>query len=94
MLERNRQLEKQLNSCRPAAASAAGTISPTRLLRSRVPGPRRPPGWQDGKALLALVDQLKNKLGHAVILLGSEHEGKVVLVAGVTKDLSSQRLAI
>ena len=26
---------------------------------------------QDGKALLALVDQLKNKLGRAVILLGS-----------------------
>jgi len=45
---------------------------------------------QDGKALLALVDQLKNKLGRAVILLGGVHEDKVVLVAGVTKDLTGQ----
>lgn len=39
---------------------------------------------------MALVDQLKNKLGRAVILLGSVHEDKVVLVAGVTKDLTGQ----
>ena len=38
----------------------------------------------DGKALLALVDQLKNKLGSAVILLGGVQDDKVVLVAGVT----------
>ncbi len=44
----------------------------------------------DGKALLALVDQLKNKLGRAVILLGGELDGKVVLVAGVTQDLTGQ----
>lgn len=44
----------------------------------------------DGKALLALVDQLKNKLGSAVILLGGELDGKVVLVAGVTQDLTSR----
>ncbi len=35
----------------------------------------------DGKALLALVDQLKNKLGSGMILLGGEADGKVVLVA-------------
>ena len=45
---------------------------------------------QDGKGLMALVDQLKNKLGSAAILLGGESDGKVVLVAGVTKDLASQ----
>ena len=44
----------------------------------------------DGKALLALVDQLKNKLGSAVVLLAGEQDGKVVLVAGVTKDLTAQ----
>ena len=47
-------------------------------------------GEQVTIALLALVDQLKNKLGRAVILLGSVHEEKVVLVAGVTKDLTGQ----
>ncbi|WP_434119727.1 alanine--tRNA ligase [Pseudomonas fortuita] len=91
VLERNRQLEKQLEQLQAKAASAAGDdlsnaaveVKGAKVLAARLDG-------QDGKALLALVDQLKNKLGHAVILLGSEHEGKVVLVAGVTKDLSSQ----
>ena len=40
--------------------------------------------------MLALVDQLKNKLGRAVILLGGELDGKVVLVAGVTQDPTGQ----
>jgi alanyl-tRNA synthetase len=44
----------------------------------------------DGKALLALVDQLKNKLGSGVILLGGVFEEKVVLVAGVTQDLAAK----
>src|SRR5690606_27127353 len=44
----------------------------------------------DGKALLALVDQLKNKLGSAVILLGGVFDDKVVLVAGVTQDLTAK----
>ena len=44
----------------------------------------------DGKALLALVDQLKNKLGSAVILLGGVQDDKVVLVAGVTQDLTGR----
>ncbi|WP_342615913.1 alanine--tRNA ligase [Pseudomonas kurunegalensis] len=91
VLERNRQLEKQLEQLQAKAASAAGDdlsnaaveVKGAKVLAARLDA-------QDGKALLALVDQLKNKLGHAVILLGSEHEGKVVLVAGVTKDLSSQ----
>ncbi|MFP3997483.1 alanine--tRNA ligase [Pseudomonas capeferrum] len=91
VLERNRQLEKQLEQLQAKAASAAGDdlsnaaveVKGAKVLAARLDG-------QDGKALLALVDQLKNKLGHAVILLGSEHEGKVVLVAGVTKGLSSQ----
>ena len=91
VLERNRQLEKQLEQLQAKAASAAGDdlsnaaveVKGAKILAARLDG-------QDGKALLALVDQLKNKLGHAVILLGSEHEGKVVLVAGVTKDLSGQ----
>ncbi|MGE8333081.1 MAG: alanine--tRNA ligase, partial [Pseudomonas putida] len=84
VLERNRQLEKQLEQLQAKAASAAGDdlsnaaveVKGAKVLAARLDG-------QDGKALLALVDQLKNKLGHAVILLGSEHEGKVVLVAGV-----------
>ncbi|MNV97634.1 Alanine--tRNA ligase [compost metagenome] len=40
--------------------------------------------------MLAMVDQLKNKLGSAVILLGGVQDGKVVLVAGVTQDLTGK----
>jgi len=91
VLERNRSLEKQLEQLQAKAASAAGDdlsasaldVKGVKVLAVRLDG-------QDGKALLALVDQLKNKLGRAVILLGSVHEEKVVLVAGVTKDLTGQ----
>ncbi|MFS2160160.1 alanine--tRNA ligase [Pseudomonas sp. Pseusp122] len=91
VLERNRQLEKQLEQLQAKAASAAGDdlsssavdVKGAKVLAARLDG-------QDGKALLALVDQLKNKLGRAVILLGGVHEDKVVLVAGVTKDLTGQ----
>jgi len=91
VLERNRLLEKQLEQLQAKAASAAGDdlsaqaqdVKGVKVLSARLDG-------QDGKALLALVDQLKNKLGRAVILLGSVHEEKVVLVAGVTKDLTGQ----
>ncbi|EJM77935.1 alanine--tRNA ligase [Pseudomonas sp. GM60] len=91
VLERNRLLEKQLEQLQAKAASAAGDdlsasaldVKGVKVLAVRLDG-------QDGKALLALVDQLKNKLGRAVILLGSVHEEKVVLVAGVTKDLTGQ----
>ncbi|RON71479.1 alanine--tRNA ligase [Pseudomonas fluorescens] len=91
VLERNRLLEKQLEQLQAKAASAAGDdlsssaldVKGVKVLAARLDG-------QDAKALLALVDQLKNKLGRAVILLGSVHEEKVVLVAGVTKDLTGQ----
>lgn len=91
VLERNRLLEKQLEQLQAKAASAAGDdlsaqavdVKGVKVLAVRLDG-------QDGKALLALVDQLKNKLGRAVILLGGVHEEKVVLVAGVTKDLTGQ----
>jgi alanyl-tRNA synthetase len=90
VLERNRVLEKQLEQLQAKAASAAGDdltssaveVKGVKVLAARIDG-------QDGKALLALVDQLKNKLGQGVILLGGVHEDKVVLVAGVTKDLTA-----
>ncbi|HYQ38852.1 MAG TPA: DHHA1 domain-containing protein, partial [Pseudomonas sp.] len=91
LLERNRQLEKELEQLKAKAASAAGDdlagsaieVGGIKVLAARLDG-------LDGKALLALVDQLKNKLGSAVILLGGEFDGKVVLVAGVTQDLTGK----
>ncbi|TBU97303.1 alanine--tRNA ligase [Stutzerimonas kirkiae] len=91
LLERNRQLEKELEQLKARAASAAGDdlagtavdVKGVKVLAARLDG-------LDGKALLALVDQLKNKLGSALILLGSELDGKVILVAGVTQDLTAR----
>ena len=91
LLERNRQLEKEVDQLKAKAASAAGDdlaasatdVKGVKVLAARLDG-------LDGDALLALVDQLKNKLGRAVILLGSALEGKVTLVAGVTQDLTGQ----
>lgn len=91
LIERNRQLEKELEQLKAKAASAAGNdlagsavdVKGTRVLAARLDG-------LDGKALLALVDQLKNKLGSAVILLGGVFDEKVVLVAGVTQDLTAK----
>ncbi len=91
LIERNRQLEKELEQLKAKAASAAGDdlagsavdVGGVKVLSSRLDG-------LDGKALLALVDQLKNKLGSGVILLGAVFEEKVVLVAGVTQDLTAK----
>ncbi|MCP1647440.1 alanine--tRNA ligase [Pseudomonas sp. GD04087] len=91
LIERNRQLEKELEQLKAKAASAAGDdlagsavdVAGVKVLSSRLDG-------LDGKALLALVDQLKNKLGSGVILLGGVFEEKVVLVAGVTQDLTAK----
>ncbi|MEK0362802.1 alanine--tRNA ligase [Pseudomonas sp. CBC3] len=91
MLERNRQLEKELEQLKAKAASATGNdlagsavdVKGVKTLAVRVDG-------LDGKALLALVDQLKNKLGSGVILLGGVQDEKVVLVAGVTPDLAGR----
>ena len=43
----------------------------------------------DSNTLRDTLDQLKNKLGSAAIVLASEEGGKVKLIAGVTKDLIS-----
>ncbi|SDH74376.1 alanyl-tRNA synthetase [Pseudomonas benzenivorans] len=91
VLERNRLLEKELEQLKAKAASAAGNdlagaaleVKGIKVLAARLDG-------LDGKALLALVDQLKNKLGSAVILLGGVQDDKVVLVAGVTQDLTAK----
>jgi alanyl-tRNA synthetase len=37
-----------------------------------------------------LVDNLRNKLGSGVVVLGSAQDGKVSLIVGVTKDLTSR----
>ena len=44
----------------------------------------------DAKVLRETLDQLKNKLGQAAIVLASVNDGKVALIAGVTSELQKQ----
>ncbi len=91
VLDRVKQLEKELERQKAKLASSAGddlmaqakTVAGVKLLNATVEG-------VDGKALRDLVDKLKDKLGSGVILLGVANDGKVDLVAGVTKDLTGK----
>ena len=40
--------------------------------------------------LRTLVDNLRNKLGSGVVVLGTTEDGKVALIVGVTKDLTGK----
>ncbi|WP_274362668.1 alanine--tRNA ligase [Paenibacillus thermotolerans] len=60
--------------------SAAKKIGGVSLLTAEIAG-------ADMESLRTIADQMKNKLGSAVIVLGSKAEGKVNLVAAVTPDL-------
>ncbi len=88
--ERVREQEKELERLKQKLATQAGRslvdeareVAGVRCLATRVEG--------SGKGLRETLDQLKNQLGSGVILLAAEEGGKVQLVAGVTKDLTSR----
>jgi alanyl-tRNA synthetase len=44
----------------------------------------------DREGLRQLVDSLRQKIGSGVVALGMPDDGKVALIAGVTKDLTSK----
>ncbi|HMA13013.1 MAG TPA: alanine--tRNA ligase, partial [Steroidobacteraceae bacterium] len=88
-LEQQRQLEKQLRSLKDKLASGQGTdlaagavdVNGVRIVATQLEG-------ADATALRNAVDQLKERLKSAVIVLGTVvGENKVSLVAGVTPDL-------
>ncbi len=88
MLDNIKTLEKDLAQIKAKLASAAGSdlvsrvkdVGGVQVLAARLEG-------ADAKALRDTLDQLKSKLGSAVILLGAVEADKVMLAAGVTKDL-------
>jgi alanyl-tRNA synthetase len=88
LLERTRRLDKEIQQLKGRLASGQGSdlsstareINGVKVVATRVDG-------ADARALRDAVDQLKNKLKSAVIVLGSvESADKVLLVAGVTQD--------
>ena len=84
----NRELERQLEQLKAKMASSAGDdlssqaieINGKKVLIASLED-------FNPKTLRDTVDQLKNKLGSAVVVLANSSEGKINLVAGVSKDL-------
>ena len=86
LLERNRKLEKELDALKAKLANSQGSdlagqaqdVAGIMVLAARLEG-------ADAKSLRETVDQLKNKLGAAAVVLAAVSDGKVALVGGVTK---------
>ncbi|EIL0416575.1 alanine--tRNA ligase [Salmonella enterica] len=91
VLERTRQLEKELQQLKDQAAaqesanlsSKAVELNGVKLLVSELAG-------IEPKMLRTMVDDLKNQLGSTVIVLATVVEGKVSLIAGVSKDVTDR----
>ncbi len=87
LIEKNRLLEKQLERLNAKLASSAGNelgaqavdVEGIKVLAVKLDG-------VDPKSLKDMIDQLKNKLGSAAIVLAVVDGDKVSLIAGVTKD--------
>ncbi|HCP3449070.1 TPA: alanine--tRNA ligase [Escherichia coli] len=91
VLERTRQLEKGLQQLKEQAAaqesanlsSKAIDVNGVKLLVSELSG-------VEPKMLRTMVDDLKNQLGSTIIVLATVAEGKVSLIAGVSKDVTDR----
>ena len=86
LLDKSKQLEKELDQLKAKLASQAGNdlassaieVNGIKILAANLEG-------ADPKSLRDTVDQLKNKLGKAAVIVATVQGDKVSLVAGVTK---------
>ena len=89
LLERQKELEREIEKLRgqfekdqiPELLAKQSSVNGTKFLVSQVDG-------VDAKQLRDIVDQLKGKLGAAVIVLASAGQANVNLVASVDKELT------
>ncbi len=86
-----KRLTRELDQARMKSASSSTAnigdqikeVHGIKVLAHRVDNLERP-------QMRTLVDQLRDKLGSGVVVLGSATDGNVSLIAGVTKDLTSR----
>ncbi len=91
LIERSRQQEKDMQAMKGKLASGTGAdltaqavvVGGAKVLAARLDG-------ADVATLRDTVDRLKNKLGSAAVVLAAVEEGKVRLIAGVTRDLTGR----
>src|SRR5215813_12383689 len=89
--EEIRRLRKELEQMRMKSASSAVSSAAEqvqeangiKVLAQRVDNLER-------NQMRTLVDNMRNKLGSGVVVLGSVQDGKVALIVGVTKDLTTR----
>jgi len=89
--QRTRELEKTVEQLKAKLASSAGsdlaanaqTVNGVKVLAAELEG-------ADAKTLRTTMDQLKDKLQSAVIVLAAVNDGKVQLAAGITKDQTAK----
>src|SRR5215470_1974421 len=86
-----KRLAREIDQLRMKSASSSvasvdakiKNVKGVKVLAHRVDHLERP-------QLRTLIDQLRDKVGSGVVVLGSANDGKVALIAGVTKDLTSR----
>jgi alanyl-tRNA synthetase len=86
-----KRLTRELDQARMKTASSSVAsvnekikdVKGVKVLAHRVDNLERP-------QMRTLIDQLRDKVGSGVVVLGSANDGKVALIAGVTKDLTSR----
>jgi len=91
LIEEKKALEKELAKLKLKLASGRGvdlasqavTVKGAKVLATTVEG-------ADAKTLRETLDQLKDRLKSAAIVLGAVNDGKVSLIAGVTADLTAK----
>lgn len=91
VLERTRQLEKELQQLKEQAAAQESAslsgkaidINGVKLLVSELAG-------VEPKMLRTMVDDLKNQLGTTIVVLATVADDKVSLIAGVSKDVTDR----
>ena len=89
--DKNKSLEKELEQLKSQLAKSAGDdlfnqaveIDGINVLAAHIEG-------SDGKTLRELVDQLKDKLGNAAVVLSTVQDDKITLIAGVSKEQTSR----
>jgi alanyl-tRNA synthetase len=91
LLERNKSLEKEVTRLNMKLVSGAGSdvaesaleVNGVKVIVNQLEG-------ASPKTLPDALDRLKNKLGSGIVVLAGVNEGKIALIAGVTKDLTDR----
>ncbi|HAX28869.1 MAG TPA: alanine--tRNA ligase [Alteromonas macleodii] len=86
-----KELEKALNSAKQKLASQQGAdmlsnaveINGVKVLIANLEG-------VEAKSLRSMMDDIKNRIGEGIVVLGVANDAKVNLIAGVTKNLTSK----